>query len=266
LFDGYQTLSQIGVLYNCDPLVSSNANHDTAFAGDKTFISDFNEIATRLYNNYFPVGVVCAGDGTFVTREFTEEEITGGFEYFVDPRNTELTGSQASIVEKLRSQGKVYSWTGEGQTDVNNLKSRIVPWIKCSGQQVNYIWTMPRTRNPLAREADPDLILHLVNGKHSTNTDVVTPNTDFSLEIRKELLAGRTPQRILCYEVPDPEPRALTYTETTTGIKISVPELHIWNILNFEFAGTTAARRVTSDEASLSAAAALAINGVIGNN
>ena len=235
LVDEFETLNQIGVLYNSDPLVSGNANHDTTFNGDKTFVTDFNQIATLLYNNKFPAGVALVGDGTFVTTEFTEAELRSRFEILVEPRNLNLVGTQAAIVEKLRSENKVFAWTGGNHADVNSLKKIAQPWLNVTGGNTAYIWVMPRTRNPRDWKNDPDLMIHMVNGRHNSNSDEVTPGVNVPLEIRDELLAGRTIKRVACYRVPDAAARELEYVDVANGVRIQVPELDVWNVIQVVF-------------------------------
>jgi hypothetical protein len=75
----------------------------------------------------------------------------------------------------------------------------------------------------------------MVNGRHNSNSDEVVPGANVPLEIRNELLAGRTVKRVACYHVPDETARELDYADSASGVRIQVPELDVWNVIQVVF-------------------------------
>jgi hypothetical protein len=61
------------------------------------------------------------------------------------------------------------------------------------------------------------------------------PGANLPLEIRNELLAGRTIKRVVCYRVPDEMAQELDYEESASGVRIQVPELDVWNVIQVVF-------------------------------
>lgn len=213
LFDDYAPVTQVGIVMD-----NSVANE---YTGDATFRQDYDRVGQGLIERGILTGVIMGADGFHYRKEFTREDVDKRFQWVVLPRNTRLAGAQAQIIADLKKEGRVIQCDERG---LEGVLPSIRPWVSCDQQK---ILVQPRTK---PGDAKAPVVVHLVNLDY--RPDAVQPKANVTLTIDRALL-GQPVQRVTCHSPLDVSV-SLPFTQDETGLRVTVPELNYWSILEIE--------------------------------
>ncbi len=207
LFDHYEAVEQIGVLY------SNRACRENHW--------EVRQICQQLHYANIPFGLVVAGDEVLQHR-LTKKELSR-FNLIVVPQPAALSGDQASLIDLWQEQGKAVSWT-----DVADVQRRTPSWVTVAGSP--QVWALART-NPDAPHSP--LVIHLLNQDYDANSAQMRSCSDLTVRISGDLLGegeGGTAE----FRTPGAEPVTLTTKNEAGDLILNVPRLDLWGIIKVE--------------------------------
>jgi hypothetical protein len=199
LFDGYEPIKQIGLVYSHSPESSSPGS-----AG---------RICCALLDTNIPHGVVLAGDGR-VAPSWQNQDVAG-YErlYLLEPWLDER------IPREWRSQGTISRWESP-----DAVRKNLRPFVKIEGDE--RVWLLPRKR-----KNDNALVVHLLNHDYSaTGGDKIRPQQQFAIFLARGLFCGSSPCKVTLY-APGESPETIAVDAVSEGVRVRIPRLTIWAVL-----------------------------------
>jgi hypothetical protein len=204
LFDGYEAVAQVGLLY------------DNAACNDGNWW--VREVNRDLHYANIPTALVVKGDKRL--RFSTPTEQLEEYDLLLVPEGS-LTGEPLNeMFETAREKGKLLEWTG-----MDELVDRIDPQIQLT--RGDKIWTLPRRKNS---GKGPELVIHLLNQDYDAVSDRMNRKSDFELFVSRELTGGHPAGRAWIYS-PGSQPAELEVERTEGGARIRLPDLDLWAIV-----------------------------------
>jgi len=207
LFDGYEAVEQVGVLYS-----------NLAF---RRGVQNARDVCWSLLNASMPFGLAAAGDEWLVNR-LSEDELSR-FELIVVPEPAMLEGEQQRLIEEWMAKGRAVSWTS-----INDLLQRVEPLASLEG--AGKVWILPR-RNPNNPEAP--VVVHLINWDYDASKDKMNRQDNIAICLSHKLLGGREARSVTLLS-PDSDPIQLPFENRPDGVHVTVPEVTLWSILKIE--------------------------------
>lgn len=208
LFDGYEAVAQVGILY------------DNAACRDGNWW--VREVSRELLYANIPVGLAVSGDKHL--RFSTDPEQLEGFDLLLVPGNHVLEKEEEDLVKAAMEQGKLMEWTGN-----EALLSTIEPMVSLNNGEK--VWSLPRqkkTRN--GRE----LVIHLLNQDYDQGNDRMNMKSDVEVFVSQRLTGNRPAEKAWIY-APGAEPEELEVLQAEGGIRLRIPAIDLWTIITFEF-------------------------------
>jgi len=207
LFDDYEAVEQLGVLYS-----------HAAIRKRKMQVHD---VCWSLTNANIPYGFALAGDDWFVHR-LTEEELSR-FEFVVVPEPILLDEEQQRVLDAWTAKGRAVSWQG-----VDDVLTRVEPFV--SLQSKSNIMIRPR-KNP-SNSAVP-VVIHLLNLDYDLSKDAMNRQTDITLRLNRKLIDDREVRNVTLLS-PESESIQMPFENKPDGVYVSIPEVDIWGLLKLE--------------------------------
>ena len=204
LFDGYEAVAQVGLLY------------DNAACNDGNWW--VRQVNRDLHYANIPTALVIKGDKRLrfsITPEQLEE-----YDLLLVPKGSLTEEPLNELVKTAREQGKLMEWTG-----IDELVARIDPHIKLTHGEK--IWTLPRRKNS---KKGSELVIHLLNQDYDPDNDRMNKKTNFDLFVGQELTGGNPAGSAWIYS-PGSQPVELEVEQAAGGARINVPDLDLWAIV-----------------------------------
>ena len=228
LFDEYEAVAQVGVLY------SDRACYERHW--------EVRDACWGLLNANIPFGIAVAG-GDWLRHELTEAELSA-FEVLVVPEPAMLDGEQERLVSSWARRGKehgskVVKWESAGEgggARAAQVASRVVSLV--SLRSGDGVWVLPR-KIPGRRGAP--VVVHLLNQDYDADADAMREKRSITVGLGEGLFDGAEVAGVT-YLTIDAEPKALPFrkergSKERGGIEVTVPELDLWGILRVDVAG-----------------------------
>lgn len=208
LFDGFEPVDQVGVLYENEVCRNNNWSVRT--------------ICRELNDKNIPVGLAVSGD-KWMKHELTMDQMDK-FKIVVLPEVTSLSEKEEILMKELKKQGRLIKWT-----NAEDLISKIPKLISIS--KTDKVWTLPRSRK--SDSGKMEYVIHLLNQDYDAEKDVMNVRKDFEVLISNELTDGKNVSKMSILE-PGEEPKSLKINKTSTGFYVTVPHLNVWAIIKIE--------------------------------
>ncbi|VGO22676.1 Alpha-agarase [Pontiella sulfatireligans] len=209
LFDGYDSIEQIGVL------------HSSPALRNRKFEQRVHDMCWELYESNIQYGLAIAGDD-WVVHDLKESD-ADRFEFVIVPEPTKLDDAQQQIVDTWTAAGKTVKWK-----DVNDILSRIDPVVSLESD--SGIFVRPR-KNP--DNALVPAVIHLLNTDYDLKKDGMNEQRDVVVRLSHKLLNGGTVHCITQYS-PEDEPVQLSFEVKPDGVYVTVPKVDFWSVLKPE--------------------------------
>lgn len=208
LFDGFEPVNQVGILYENE--ICRNNNWSV-----RTICRDLN------YKN-IPVGLAVSGD-SWMKHELTVDQLDK-FKIVVLPEVINLSEQEEILIKEMDKQGKLIKWT-----NTEDLISKIPKLISVSN--ADKVWTLPRFRK--SDSGNMDFVIHLLNQDYDAQNDVMNVKKGFDVFISDELTQGKSAAKINFFE-PGEEPKSLKINKIPKGFYVTVPHLNVWAIIKIQ--------------------------------
>ncbi len=208
LFDDYEPVSQIGVLYS-----NAACLHDHW---------QVREVCRDLHYANIPFKLIPAHD-EYLQVPLLNEDNMKNIELLIIPEPTLLTGKQDSLIKKWIKQGKAVSWS-----NIKQVKSIIDSYIKI--QNSSMVWALPRE---IPEKPNSPLIIHLLNQDYDSQKDKMRIQKNLKISLSMSFLKNKKSSKATLY-APEKKPITLPVKIINDRYEIIVPELNIWGILKIE--------------------------------
>ena len=205
LFDGYEPIAQVGVLYD-----------NAACRNHRWQVRD---ICRELHYANVPCGLAPAGDG-YLRHPLTEEALNA-FNLVVVPSDVSLAEPQAELLKRFQDDGRAISWSG-----VDDIVKRIDAAVSLTNG--DKVWALPRK---IPRISDAPTVIHLLNQDYDAQKDVMRSKSNIEILIRHALVRNATQATLVA---PGKSPQTLTLKTTADGVSTIVPNVDLWAILAIE--------------------------------
>jgi hypothetical protein len=205
LFDGYEPVAQVGVLY------------DNATCRRHRW--QVRDICRELHYANVPCGLVLAGDG-YLRHPLTKEAMDA-FELVVVPTDVDMTDEQANIAKPFQDDGRAVAWSS-----VDDVMKRVRPLISLAGG--DKLWAIPRK---IPGRADAATVVHLLNQDYDAKIDAMRPKRNITVALRRKLVGNATRATLFSPEKP---PQTLQAKATDDGLVVTVAEVDLWAIMRIE--------------------------------
>ncbi len=221
LFDDYEAVNQVGLLYDYRATRSPGSGHVMPQVPTLKPVP-LHQVCLELANAQIQFGMAVAGSEPF-DHELTLKELERYPQLIVnEPLRTE--GRQRALLEEWERKGKLIRWSG-----IDNTLARIKPLIS-TGAAGGRVWVFPRA---LANDAKAGLICHVLNRDFDPVAEKMAVKKDVTIRLDAKLCAGRKQAKCRMY-IPGMAPREIPVSRNAGGVEVVVPELELWAVLRFE--------------------------------
>jgi hypothetical protein len=214
LFDGYDDLAQLAVVY------SNGARRSMSTALSRT--------CWELLNANVPFSLALAEDRYVPAYATADLSFLEKYELVIVPEysleRARLSESSRNMVERLMSEQKAMLWKG-----ADNLATLIDPLV--SVEKGKHLWIIPR-ENP--DNPDVPYVIHVVNNHYDREKDTLFPQRDARIRLSSQMIGGLNLSGVRAY-VPGNDPEVLEIEFNTEGdLLVNLPESDLWWLLAVE--------------------------------
>jgi beta-galactosidase len=204
LLDGYEAIAPVAVLYDN--------------AARRRWRGDIQPICSALAERNIPFTVAVAGDDWLAYR--LDAARMSRFRAVIVPKDTAVAGAQRAVIDGIRAQGRLVVWPDDA------LLEQLVP---CPVQVLGgeHVTVVPRV---VPGNAAAPAVIHLLNRQYDADHDAMTPLTNITLRVRKDLFAGRAFSAAVLH-APRVEPVRLAVHADGDCLTVKIPRLDLWAIV-----------------------------------
>jgi len=207
LFDDYEAVEQVGVLYS--------------HAAIRKRKNEVHNVCWSLLKTNIPYGLALAGDDWLANR-LTEKDLSK-FEFVVVPEPIMLEGEQQRVLDEWTAKGRAVPWK-----DVDDVLTRIEPFVSLKSK--SNILIRPR-KNP--SNSTVPVVIHLLNLDYDLAKDAMNRQTDITICLAHKLMDDRDVRSITLLS-PESESIQVPFENKPDGVYVSIPEVDIWGMLKLE--------------------------------
>jgi len=209
LLDGYEAVAPVAVVYDNAARRRGKAN--------------IEPIVAALAERNLPFTVVVAGDDWLEYRLSAEQ--LAPFRAVVAPKDLAMDAGQRAAIDRVAADGRLVTWPDDDRL------GELVPPPIVLGEGSGQLAVVPRA---IPGDAAAPVAVHLLNLRYDGERDAMLPRSDLSVALRRDLFSGRQLTRATLH-APGKEPSPLSITSDGDLLRITVPELGLWAIV--ELAG-----------------------------
>jgi len=209
LLDGYEAVAPVAVVYDHAARRRGKAN--------------IEPIVAALAERNLPFTVVVAGDDWLEYRLSAEQ--LAPFRAVVAPKDLAMDAGQRAAIDRVAADGRLVTWPDDDRL------GELVPPPIVLGEGSGQLAVVPRA---IPGDAAAPVAVHLLNLRYDGERDAMLPRSDLSVALRRDLFSGRQLTRATLH-APGKEPSPLSITSDGDLLRITVPELGLWAIV--ELAG-----------------------------
>lgn len=224
LFDDYQTVEQVGVLFT-----------QSTSGGSSPYCTPLKRVCDALVNANVPFGFAVAGDELLSNR--LHSDAAERFDVMLVPEPIRLIDGQAEIVRQWKRQNRAIS-VKEGDDLAKILADRLQPSVTLESD--SSVWLFPRQKcgsqqgdSEKEDQTGTSLVCHLVNTRHGPHRGQTSPQRDVRIRLSNSLIGDRPVSKVT-YDTIGKDTRELPFQAGEDGIQITVPEVEIWGILRID--------------------------------
>ncbi len=214
--DGYDAVAQVAVIYDN--------------AARRVNRADIEPICAELFKRNVPFAVVIAGDTWLPEHRLTQMALAA-YRTVIVPEGLMLDAAQQAVLDEALVSGRAVTWKEREKA----LASAGSP-VTVEGS--DRIVVVPRVKRD---DTKAPAVLHLLNQAYSGAKDAMTPQTNLTLVVRRDLYDGRKFTRaVLHTPVSDSKPgdfsaasvaTALLVAEAGDSVRVTVPSLKEWGLV-----------------------------------
>ena len=218
LFDDYETVEQVGLIFNNRAFAASCCFRDHLRYDAHHEIHD---VSLSLLDANIPFGIAIAGDD-WLSNRLSEEDLSR-FELVLVPEPELPEGEQKHTVDDWLQSGCAVPWTS-----VEDVTGHMEPLVSLESK--SSVWVLPRR---LPDQPEAPLVVHLINWDYDPSTDQPTMQPEVTIHLSNGLLEKREVSEVTLF-APQHEPIMLDFDNRPDGIYLTIPELELWGIVKLE--------------------------------
>ncbi len=213
LFDDYEAFQQVGVLFT---------QVDQSCGGK--YYTPLKHVCAGLVNANIPFGVAVAGD-ELLAKRLTGDE-ADRFDVMLIPEPIRLIDGQAEIVERWQAEGIAVA-IKPGDDVAEKIAGHVQPLVSLESN--SRVWLFPRA---IGGKTDASWVCHVVNAAYDAKRNLVVKQENVVASFANSLWKGRPPGTVTYHTIGQP-PRVLPLAHAGDLLRVMIPEVDLWGILDF---------------------------------
>jgi hypothetical protein len=214
LFDGYEAVTEVGLLFDYRSTRVAGRGLDIPRA-PTTRPLPYHDICLELANANIQFGMAVAGSEPF-DHELTREHLER-YPLLIVNDPLALEGSRRRLIDEWEKKGRIIHWSG-----AQSVLSRIQRLTESDPD----VWVLPRTRK------NSPLVCHVLNRHLDAASERMVPKRNLAMRLNRKLFVGREFRKCSMY-VEKQSPVTLPVRASGAMIEVTVPELELWAVLTF---------------------------------
>ena len=216
LFDGYEPLATVGLIYsNADFMNGPWEARDTAT--DRKAAWEARDICRGLLDAGVQFRILAAGNDWLKQRLSPDQ--AQGLSQVIRPDTLTLDSGQKAVVESWEKQGLCVPWS-RAMNQLHQLPGRITTNVP------GRVWCLPRQAGP-----DRPLIVHLLNQDYKESSDSMVSQKGLEVRLDLRLWPGLQSTRSVILHTPESDPRSVPFVIEQDALVVTVPILSLWGVL-----------------------------------
>jgi hypothetical protein len=213
LFEGYESVTQMGVLYAM------------ADRWDSSY-SQFLEFCQRVFDLNIPFNMPIAGDDRLTFR--LSDEHLADLDTLLVPGDPQLDPAQQAVLDRAGKKVRRVELNSDSN-DLRTVLADVEPLLTAS--ENHRVWLLPRQK---FSDPQASLVIHLVNRVFDKAANRHLSQESVKIQVSNRLLDGR---RISAAWVHAPEhnPLSCLVEESAAGTTVIVPRLDVWGVLRIDW-------------------------------
>jgi hypothetical protein len=143
------------------------------------------------------------------------------FRAVVAPKDLAMDAKQRASIDRVAAEGRLVTWPDDARL------AELVPPPIVLGEGSGQLAVVPRA---IPGDAKAPVAVHVLNLRYDGETDAMIPRSDLSVGLRRDLFPGRQLTRATLH-APGKDPQPLSIASDGDLIRIGVPQLDLWAIL-----------------------------------
>jgi len=204
LFDRYEAVAPVAVVYDNAARRKNRGN--------------IEPICITLAERNVPFTVVVAGDDWLEYRLDTDR--LAKFKAVVIVGESALDDPQQKLIDRVEADGRLVVWPD------NETLERLLPApVVVEGSQ--HVGVVPRA---IEGDEGAPAVVHLLNRRYDGDSDAMTAQKDFTLQLHADLFGGRKFTKATLH-APEAAPVLLQLTGEGDFTAVKVPRVNLWAIV-----------------------------------
>ncbi len=219
LFDGYETVTQIGLVN------SVQQDFDLWRVGYKRF-AQVDQFYDAVLNSNIPFSVAVAGNENMPV--VLDEAKLAKMESILLPGNLALDAKQKAILDKFKDRCVPVSLV-DGEDGVKKAVAGVKSWVLLDKPEA--AWAIPRTAAD--KTSSVPLVMHVVNRNFVQEQNSYVDQKDLKMFAANRLLDNAKVVKATLLR-PEGEKVELAFQQNKEGVTVTLPELHVWGLVKYE--------------------------------
>ena len=216
LFDDYEAVEQVGVLY---------AHHPEAIGGPS--FRPLRYVCGNLVEKNIPFGVVVAGDDWLSNR--LQRDAIDRFELMLIPEPLKIEAGQKRIVgEWMRTQKDKVLHVKDTDNVGDMLKGRIEPLVSLKSNST--VWLFPRK---VKNRDNAPVVCHVYNHQYDDKLNKMIEQQGVKISLSRRLFNGNHAKKVMYYSFEHP-PVELPLKTDKNGTTVTISSIELWGVLKVE--------------------------------
>lgn len=205
LFDNYEPVAPVAVIYD--------------IAANRKGRGKIEPICVALAERNIPFGVVVAGDD-WLDYRLDGKELGRYQAVIVAGDNQWMDDEQRKLLAAVETDGRLVTWPNDDRLDQLVPKPVVV-------EGSDHMMVVPRA---IPGDDQTPPVVHLLNRQYDGQDDVMVPQRNFTLRLRRDLFGNRAFSTATLH-APRIDPAKLAVASDDEHIAIRVPNLLLWGLL-----------------------------------
>jgi len=203
LFDGFETLADVTVIFNSQAAYRGQDKHD--------------EIGAWLASHNVQYRIAVAG-GEWVPARLDAQELDAAQRVIVSSCDL-LDEAQLQALAKVERAGKLIPWDGPAA-----VEGRLPQSVKVEG--ADNVWAITRANAQSGRVA-----VHLLNRNYDLTQDKTVPTGPLQVSLNKSFVPAALCTQALLYSVPGGAPVEIEMKQEGDFLRLQVPSVDLWSLI-----------------------------------
>jgi hypothetical protein len=216
LFDGYEPLTTVGLIYSNADMMRGDWEVRAA-AGDRTGAWEARDMSQSLLDACVSFRILAAGNEWLKQRLGPDQ--ARGLSRVIYPDTLTLDSEQRAVLDEWEKQDLAVPWS-RARNQLDLLPGRVTTNVP------GKVWCLPRQAG-----AGRPLVVHLLNQDYQESGDAMVMQKQLEVRIDVRLWPGLRNTRAVMLYTPEAEPKPLSFVVEQDSLRVRVPVLNLWGVM-----------------------------------